>query len=433
MIVPLLTLILPALTHGHGAMTFPKPRNSIDGDLTPWQDWSYPCDANHHGKNCQITFCENGKNCQGSCPISSHKGKKNSLNASNGQACYWFSNGCTIGCDKCDGTSNHVGHGNQQFLYNGKSLAQMEQQNITISNPFTPEHGSMKLNPNTTTTLDIKSNCEHPTTNATICDSRLRTCNTQAACGSKDDFYYYSPWRAPGSAPLIDACGSAGGRHPGQGTGGAGAQFENTSVAKEGDLGSQLPMGPSRASWVAGGHYEVGWTVMANHGGGYAYRLAPADQPMTEENFIKLPLDFVGNSVLRWDGNVSTQLEFNSAAKGWETSVGTVPRGSTWRKNPIPSGLWEREGASFEPVCEESKECIDVFTTSNQGGDKQGLCRCSGYSNGGPLLPNVEIVDLIKIPEKLAPGKYVLQWRWDCEESDQIWASCSDVTVVESL
>ena len=34
------------------------------------------------------------------------------------------------------------------------------------------------------------------------------------------------------------------------------------------------------------------------------------------------------------------------------------------------------------------------------------------------------------IPADLAPGDYVLQWRWDCEESDQIWASCADVTVV---
>jgi len=43
----------------------------------------------------------------------------------------------------------------------------------------------------------------------------------------------------------------------------------------------------------------------------------------------------------------------------------------------------------------------------------QGVCRCSGYSNGGPLLPNVEMVDTVRIPAHLPPGKYVLQWRWD--------------------
>lgn len=26
--------------------------------------------------------------------------------------------------------------------------------------------------------------------------------------------YYYSPWRAPGSAPVFDSCGMAGGHKP---------------------------------------------------------------------------------------------------------------------------------------------------------------------------------------------------------------------------
>ena len=39
------------------------------------------------------------------------------------------------------------------------------------------------------------------------------------------------------------------------------------------------------------------------------------------------------------------------------------------------------------------------------------------------------IVDTVKIPDNLTPGDYVLGWRWDCEESTQIWSSCSDVTI----
>ncbi len=39
---------------------------------------------------------------------------------------------------------------------------------------------------------------------------------------------------------------------------------------------------PAQATWKAGGSYEVGWTVAANHGGGYAYRMAPLDSPLTE-------------------------------------------------------------------------------------------------------------------------------------------------------
>ena len=92
------------------------------------------------------------------------------------------------------------------------------------------------------------------------------------------------------------------------------------------------------------------------HSGGYAYRLAPANSPLTEETFRKIPLDFVGPSTLRWDGNKSTDLKFDTKLKGWETSVGTMPAGSTWRKNPIPSGLWQREGPTFEPG--DSPTCI---------------------------------------------------------------------------
>ena len=30
---------------------------------------------------------------------------KRNLSGANGQACYWFSNGCAIGCDSCDGST----------------------------------------------------------------------------------------------------------------------------------------------------------------------------------------------------------------------------------------------------------------------------------------------------------------------------------------
>ena len=80
-----------------------------------------------------------------------------------------------------------------------------------------------------------------------------------------------------------------------------------------------------------------------------------------------------------------------------------------------------RYGASFEPVCEESEDC----KSSHHKTPKDGVCKCSGDWND-----EVEIVDLVHIPETLPPGKYVLGWRWDCEESTQVWNSCSDVTIV---
>ena len=65
-------------------------------------------------------------------------------------------------------------------------------------------------------------------------------------------------------------------------------------------------------------------------------------------------------------------------------------------------------------MCQESEACIDATRKSLEGTSfsPQGVCRCSGYSNGGPLLPNVEMVDKVRIPAHLKPGKYVVQWRW---------------------
>jgi hypothetical protein len=45
--------------------------------------------------------------------------------------------------------------------------------------------------------------------------------------------------------------------------------------------------------------------------------------------------------------------------KATTVSTGTVPKGSMWRRNPLPRSptLWDREGPSFEPICEESEAC----------------------------------------------------------------------------
>ena len=84
-----------------------------------------------------------------------------------------------------------------------------------------------------------------PDREPTICDRKLRTINTNAECGAADDFWYYTPWRSPGVAPVIDSCGTAGGRLPGQGQGSAGASYVETINAKVGDSGSKLPPLPT--------------------------------------------------------------------------------------------------------------------------------------------------------------------------------------------
>ena len=87
-----------------------------------------------------------------------------------GQACFFFSQGCSIGCERCD--------------------------NATVGPSYTKTKWSM---------------CNNTKVTASICDANLRTVNTDAACGSDQDRWYYTPWRSPGLAPVADACGMAGG------------------------------------------------------------------------------------------------------------------------------------------------------------------------------------------------------------------------------
>ena len=62
-----------------------------------------------------------------------------------------------VGCDKCDGTNNHYGHGNQRFLYKGMGPSDLRKHNITID-PWDPPVGDMVLDPRSTKKLDIKPN-----------------------------------------------------------------------------------------------------------------------------------------------------------------------------------------------------------------------------------------------------------------------------------
>ena len=67
--------------------------------------------------------------------------------------------------------------------------------------------------------------------------------------------------------------------------------------------------------------------------------------------------------------------------------------------------------------------------------------RCDNFWHGRAAFPppcdgcegsahERAIRDVVKIPAHLKPGRYVLGWRWDCEATAQVWASCSDVELV---
>ena len=75
-------LSLLPLAASHGAVSQPKPRQAIDGTLAPWNG-SVPDPIPFDTPN----WCARPTNSSGD---------PRHLSGSNGQACFWFSNGCTI-------------------------------------------------------------------------------------------------------------------------------------------------------------------------------------------------------------------------------------------------------------------------------------------------------------------------------------------------
>ena len=47
----------------------------------------------------------------------------------------------------------------------------------------------------------------------------------------------------------------------------------------------------------------------------------------------------------------------------------------------------------------------------------------------GTSLDEWAFKDLVEVPESLEPGEYVLSFRWDCQESPQVWNSCANIHV----
>eukprot|EP00660_Eupelagonema_oceanica_P006752 gene6752-400_t len=95
-----------------------------------------------------------------------------------------------------------------------------------------------------------------------------------------------SPWNAPGTAPVNSPCGQWG-------VPGAGPLGPHGSGGDSMD-GKSLPP-KQKDVWQRGGTAKVAFAIYQNHGGGYAYRLCPASEPLTEECFQRRHLQFADN------------------------------------------------------------------------------------------------------------------------------------------
>lgn len=361
LITSTLLLSLAAGVSAHGSLVMPQTRNAIDRFAAPWKG-GYPTVPDFPGTGRwglpNETCGTRPPSCQEGCSCS------NGTEACDvGQACFWFASGATIGCEKPDGDGRRDGK---------------------------------------------PCRCER-CANATLNKPEWRTANRKAVPLSPQDWTRYNPWRAPGTAPIFDACGMAGG---GPVAGVQSGEYNATQFAKQGDLGSKLPEAPTGVVWAAGGLGQTGWFIRANHGGGYAFRLCPKGEALTEECFRQRHLAFEGSQLLRWsDGHIE---EIN----GTYVTEGTYPAGSMWAMNPLP--INERAfpakcRAGFEPK-------VRAPRAVGEYGSNPGPC-------AGNWPTTVNILDTVRVPADTPPGEYVLGWRWDCELTAQVWSACSDITI----
>jgi len=78
---------------------------------------------------------------------------------------------------------------------------------------------------------------------------------------------------------------------------------------------------------------------------------------------------------------------------------------------------FEKQPSTYKcPVCNTVKT---RFKPSSEYSDEVGTAPANGY--------RWHIVDKVVVPS--TPGGYVLSWRWDCEQTPQIWTNCADIEI----
>jgi len=363
-----------ARVNAHGALVYPLSRNSVDANEVGCDAHTDVCTTTAKGVGC-VNFTHPGQPCH------------------IGQASFWYSQGCFIGCPECD----HLSGRRQTDLCGlGKK--------------------------------------------ATLPDY-ARSVNRNATRFSEQDIYQHNPWSAPGSAPVADACGLAGGSPWAWNRGEAG-YYVNTSNARHGQNGTTLPELSSGVKWKIGGEAQVSWQVRNNHGGGYAYRLCPASEPLSEACFQRHHLDMIPEKagLLFADGGLM-------GIQPVHVSEGTTPNGSVWARIPIAP-------TQLGPVCQAGPNdnltaphscavrnnpttacgCTPCPQTAGSDCSRCDNCAEPAYApymhEGAPVQgvgPVIGITDVLKVPANLKPGKYVLGWRYDCEATAQVWSSCADI------
>ncbi len=485
-------LVLVEMAHAHGNMISPPPRSAHNQKF----DSRNKCGCASTPEGCYSNASAPGDYCGLGCI---------------GEACLYYQIGCFQSCPSCS--------------YTGKTLYPVPED--------LKKAGNCPVPPAPTLGGGIPEE-EH----------KLRTYNIDNL-SKRGDWTRWNPWRSPGTAgkgnPKFQPCGVNSGSKP---------TFPDPPAAGQKQFANGTDLPPTRITtkWKIGSIVDAEWSIYANHGGGYSYRLCKKEKgkEVTEECFQQTPLNFASNftTIKYYDGS---RKPFD--IKATTTDVGTWPKASQWRKNPIPMcncdmgvGCNEKSVGSIDyqklpshtiemienefarvktqsnnknsnDKQDDGKHCIavkedqcgditgkntcmscspnsaydcekccpglkrvsaDGYTWCEKGKPSGGKCSeanpegcfflpynktylspqqktplCDtglmfptswddGYGNGygdsgyqgyGSFM--FSMTDKLQIPNNIVEGEYSLSWRWDCEQTPQVWNSCADITIEE--
>merc|ERR1711939_1138587 len=161
---------------------------------------------------------------------------------------------------------------------------------------------------------------------------------------------------------------------------------------------------------------------------------------MGERCFQSNHLTFANsNSTIHFDDN--SHADITIAGK-----IYTPEDGRQWKLSPIPGCACDNGlscGGKEDSLRGSSCSYPEATTYSHKGSatpacptgtqfEPQFTQFTQGYLTefaGQPGANAFTVMDEVNVPN--VPGEYVLGWRWDCEETDQVWASCADIVITD--
>ena len=157
-----------------------------------------------------------------------------------------------------------------------------------------------------------------------------------------------------------------------------------------------------------------------------SYRLCrDAPGQVTEECFQRTPLKFAADTQVLQHIN-GTKFVVPLV----KTNVGTIPVGSEWARVPFPE-CNAKPCKSAPHECQQTHglgDICDELAYPEPIPNTHGF----GHNNNTRIedgFHDYDIIDQVVVPADLPPGDYLLSWRWDCEQTMQIWQNCADIRV----